>query len=42
MPKEFWTEWGVPILGLLVAAFGFSVAWLNTWNYDRKYGRQPK
>jgi hypothetical protein len=42
MSKEFWAEWGVPVIGLLAAAFSLSMAWIGSWNYDRKYGRQPK
>ena len=42
MPKEFWAEWGVPILGLLVGALSFSIAWFSSWNFDRRYGRHPK
>lgn len=42
MSKTFWMEWGVPIVALAFGAFSFSLAWLGSWNYDRKYGRQPK
>jgi hypothetical protein len=42
MSKEFWADWAVPIVALMAGAFSFSLAWLGSWSFDRRYGRHPK
>jgi hypothetical protein len=34
--------WGVPAVALIAGAFVFGLAWISSWNYERKYGREPK
>jgi hypothetical protein len=42
MAREFWVEWGVPVVALAFGLFSFSLAWLGSWQFDRRYGRPPR
>lgn len=42
MSSEAWFTWGVPVAALALAAVSFFVGWLDSRDFDRRYGRRPK
>ncbi len=42
MSDAAWLIWGAPAVAFVFAAVGFTIVWLGSRDFDRRYGRRPR
>ncbi len=42
MSDAAWLIWGAPAVAFVFAAVGFTIVWLGSRDFDRRYGRPPE